>query len=86
MHDLHNDLHFLPERMKIQKVEKFVAGFHHEKKCFTHIKNLKQGLIHGLVLKRMHKVIKFNSVYLGVFLTFVVRGWALPPPPLCSLD
>ena len=28
LHDLHNDLPFLPERMKIEKVEKLVANFH----------------------------------------------------------
>ena len=28
LHDLHNDLPFLPERMNIEKVEKLVAKFH----------------------------------------------------------
>ena len=28
---LHNDLPFLPERMKIEKVEKFVANLHDKK-------------------------------------------------------
>ena len=28
LHDLHNDLSFFPERMKIEKVEKFVANSH----------------------------------------------------------
>ena len=34
--DLHNDLTFLPERMKFEKVEKFVANLHDKKnKLFT---------------------------------------------------
>ena len=28
IHELHNDLPFLPERMKIEKVEKLVANLH----------------------------------------------------------
>ena len=28
LHELHNDLPFLPERMKIEKVEKFVTNLH----------------------------------------------------------
>ena len=28
LHELHNDLPLLPERMKIEKVEKLVANFH----------------------------------------------------------
>ena len=46
-HEVPNDLPFLPERIKIQKVEKSVA-------------NLKQALNNGLVLKRVHRVIKKN--------------------------
>ena len=28
LHELHNDLSFLPERIKIEKVEKLVANLH----------------------------------------------------------
>ena len=28
LHELHNDLQFLPERMKIEKVKKLVANLH----------------------------------------------------------
>ena len=52
---------FSPERMKIEKVEKHVTSLHHKKECVIHIINLKQGLIHGLVLKKLHRVIKFNQ-------------------------
>ena len=61
LHDLHNDLPFLPERMKIEKVEKLVANLHDKTEFVIHIINLKQALNHGLVLKKNHKVIKFNQ-------------------------
>ena len=31
------------------------------KKCITHIRNLKQALNHGLVFKKLHRIIKFNQ-------------------------
>ena len=31
LHDLHNDLSFLPERMKDEKVEKVIANIHDKK-------------------------------------------------------
>ena len=59
-HELHNDLPFLPERMKIEKVEKLVANLHDKTEYVIHIRNLKLALNHGLVLKKAHRVIKFN--------------------------
>ena len=61
LHDLHNDLPFLPERIRIEKVEKFVANLHDKTEYVIHIRNLKQALNHGLVLKKVHRVIKFNQ-------------------------
>ena len=52
---------FLPERMKIEKVEKLVANLHNKTEYVRHIRNLEQALNHGLVLKKFHKVIKFNQ-------------------------
>ena len=51
LHEFHNDLPFLPQRMKIEKVEKFVANLHDKTEYITHIRNLKQALHYGLVLK-----------------------------------
>ena len=51
----------MPERMKIKKVEKLVANLHDETEYVIHIRNLKQALNHGLVLKKVHRVIKFNQ-------------------------
>ena len=61
LHELHNDLPFLPERIKIEKVEKLVANLHDKTEYIIHIRNLKQALIHGLVLEKVHKVINFNQ-------------------------
>ena len=52
LHTLHKDLHFLPERMKIEKVEKLVANFHDKNEYVIHIMNLKHALNHGLVMKK----------------------------------
>ena len=49
LHELHNDLPFLLERMKIEKVEKFVANLHYKTECAKHIRSLKQALDHGLL-------------------------------------
>ena len=50
MHEFRNDLQFLPERMKIRKVEKLLANFYDQKECYEHEK-FKLSLIHGLILK-----------------------------------
>ena len=52
LHELHNDLTFLPERMEFKKVEKLVANLHEKTEYYIHTKNLKQALIHELVLKK----------------------------------
>ena len=61
LHELHNDLPFLPERMKIEKVEKLVANLHDKTEYVIHIRNLKQALNHRLVLKKVHSVSEFNQ-------------------------
>ena len=51
LHELHNNLPFLPERMKIEKVERLVSNVHDQTEYAIHIRNLKQILNHGLILK-----------------------------------
>ena len=51
LHELHNNLPFLPERMKIEKVERLVSNVHDNTEYVIHIRNLKQILNHGLILK-----------------------------------
>ena len=57
LHELHNDLPFLPERMKIEKVEKLFSNLCDKSEYVVHITNLKQAFNHGLILKEAHKVI-----------------------------
>ena len=56
----HKDLPFLPERKKLEKVEKLVCSIEDKEKYIIHIKALKQALNHALILKDVHRVIKFN--------------------------
>ena len=44
-----------------EKFEKLVANLHDKTEYAIHIRNLKQGLNHRLILKKVHKVIKFNQ-------------------------
>ena len=56
-----NGLQFLPETMKIEKVEKLVANLHDKTKYLIHIRKSKQVLNQRLVLKKVQRVIKFNQ-------------------------
>ena len=49
--DLHIDLPFLPERMKIKQVKKLAANLHNKTEYLIHIRTLKQSLYHRLSLK-----------------------------------
>ena len=59
--NLHKDLPFLPERKKVNKVEKLICNIEDKEKYVMHIKVLKQALNHGLVLRKVHRVIQFNQ-------------------------
>ena len=59
LHEFHNDLLFLLERVKTGKVEKLVANLHDKTEYIIPIRNLKQASNHGLVLKKVHQGIKF---------------------------
>ena len=57
----HKDLPFLPEGRKLENVEKLVCSIEGKEKYVIHIRALNQTLNHGLILKDMHGVIKFNQ-------------------------
>ena len=59
MHDLHSDLPFLPEKMKINGHEKLACTLCDKKGYVAHITNIKQALKYGLKLKKVHKTIGF---------------------------
>ena len=43
---------FLSERKKIKRIEKLVTNLYDKNKYVIHIRNLKQTLNHGLILKK----------------------------------
>ena len=61
LHDFHSDLPFLPERIKNNKCNKLVCNLYDRNNYVVHIRSLKQALDHGLILKKIHKVIQFNQ-------------------------
>ena len=60
LHDYHNDLPFMCEKMKINGVEKLVPNLYYKCKYVVHIKALKQAIDHGLVLEKIHRAIEFK--------------------------
>ena len=58
---LHSDLPFLPARSKIKNRNKLACSICDNKNYVVHIKALKQALNHGLILKKVHRVIQFNQ-------------------------
>ena len=68
---MHNDLPFMCEKMKINKVEKLVSNLYDKKKYVIYIRALDQGLKHGLILEKVHHVIEFNqSAWLKPYIDF----------------
>ena len=47
--------------MKVKKFEKLVTNLRDKSEYVIYIRNLKQVLNHGLILKKVHRVIKFNQ-------------------------
>ena len=54
-HDLHNDLQFLPERMKIEKLEKLVANLNDKTEYVMHKKNISFQLNSQSIFHQMGK-------------------------------
>ena len=54
LHEKHNELPFLPEKMEIDKVMKLVPNLFNKKQYVVHIGALSQALNHGLILKKVH--------------------------------
>ena len=46
----HKDLPFLPERKKVEKIEKLICSKEDKEKYVIHIRALNQALNHGLVI------------------------------------
>ena len=61
LHNPHNDLPFMCERMEINGVEKLVPKLRDKKSYVIHIQALNQALQHGLRLDRIHRAIEINQ-------------------------
>ena len=61
LHDLHNDLPFMCEKMKINGVKKLVPDSNDKKNYVVYINVLNQPLKDGLVLGKVHRVIEFKQ-------------------------
>ena len=61
LHKTHKDLAFLPERRKINEIEKLITALNDKEKYIVHISALKQALNHGLKFKKVHRVIEFRQ-------------------------
>ena len=51
---------FYLKQQKIEKVKKLVTNLHNKTEYVIRIKNLKQAINHGVGLKKVHRVIKFD--------------------------
>ena len=61
LQNLRSDLPFLPERMITNNTKKLVCNLNDKNNYIVHINLLKQALDHGLKLKKVHRVIKFEQ-------------------------
>ena len=71
LHNSHNDLPFMCERMEINGVEKLVPNLRDKKNYVIHIQALDQALQHGLRLDRIHRAVEFDqSPWLKTYIDF----------------
>ena len=61
LHEKHNELPLLPEKMEIDKVMKLVPNLFNKKQYVVHIRALSQALNHGIILKKVHRVVQFKQ-------------------------
>ena len=47
--------------MKFEKIEKLVTSLHDKTEYVIYRRNVKQALNHELILKKVHRVLKFNQ-------------------------
>ena len=59
--NLHNDLSFSPERIKMKKCNNLVCNLFDKSNYVAHIRTLKQASNHGLILKKVRKLNQFNQ-------------------------
>ena len=71
LHEHHNDLPFMCEKISVNGVEKLVPNLYDNEKYVIHVRALKQALDHGLVLKKIHKTIQLKqSAWMKEYMDF----------------
>ena len=53
--------HYYQKEWKLEKCNKLVCNFYDKKEYVVHIRTLRQALNHGLILKKVHRLIQFNQ-------------------------
>ena len=62
--------------MEIEKAEKVVTNLPEKTEYIIYIRNLKQALNPGLILKKVHRVIKFNqNAWLKPYIDINTKLW-----------
>ena len=71
LHNSHNDLPFMCEKLKIGGVEKLVPNLKGKKNYVVHIRALDQALTNGLRLERIHRAIQYDqSAWMKPYIDF----------------
>ena len=65
LHELHNDLLLLPERMKINKFNKLIWNLYDKNNYVVQVRALKQALNHGLTLRSRNTYIYVLQALFG---------------------
>ena len=74
LHNSHNGLQFMCERMEINGIEKLVSNLRDKKNYIIHFQVLNKALQHGLRLDRIHRVIEFDqSPWLKSYIDFITQ-------------
>ncbi|KAL4092514.1 hypothetical protein QTP88_027013 [Uroleucon formosanum] len=63
LHDVHNDLPFLPQNgiPAGSKVKKLMATFKRKTNYVIHYRNLQQAIANGLIVEKVHRVVQFDQ-------------------------
>ena len=60
--------------MKVNKCKNLVCNLYDHKDYVDHIRSLKQALNHGLKIKKIHRVLKFNQrAWLKSYILIIIQ-------------